>query len=119
MPNFTPGPWEVDAPDTLQIRTAIPYDEPTYVAGLYAHGYGNPNNIAYMYSNGKIDHVAEANARLIAAAPDMYMAICQCLDFIEDIIALNCDCSLSLDAEDLREPLENLLKRIHGEENNV
>ena len=55
--------------------------------------------------------------RMRDAASEMYEALKECLDFIEDIICRNCeDCTLKLEAEALREALEEQLARIDGKE---
>lgn len=61
----------------------------------------------------------EANTRLIADSPKMHEDLTECLDFIEDIICRNCAaCSLKLDAEGLRDAIEELIARIDGEKAN-
>ncbi len=56
-----------------------------------------------------------ANGRLIAAAPEMYEALKECAEFVEDIICRNCEeCSLKIDAEGLRDYIECIFARIDG-----
>ena len=54
------------------------------------------------------------NPKLIDHAPEMYKALRECAGFIEDVICRNCDCSLELDAENLRDYIKNILARIDG-----
>ena len=59
------------------------------------------------------------NVRLCKYAPEMYRALKECAEFVEDVICRNCeDCSLKLDAEGLRDYLEEeIFARIEGEDN--
>ena len=69
------------------------------------------------YTDDFIVCAEEADAKLAANAPAMYEALKECADFTEDIICRNCaDCSLKLDAEDLRDSLEDLFTRIENVE---
>ena len=93
MLDFTKGPWEAEE-----------------IYDSFWAVFANDLPVAECNNN-------EANARLIAAAPEMYEALKVCLDFIEDIICRNCeDCTLKLEAEALREALEEQLARIDGKE---
>ena len=95
MPAFTPGPWEVEKDNRYPFFYVSKDKSKTFLATV--------NN--------------EANARLIAAAPDMYYALKECYGFIDNIISYDCKyCSRSLDAEDLRIALDDLFSSIDGKE---
>ena len=98
MPAFTQGKWKVNA----------------HAPKGFTHA--DMDNI--ISADGK--YIAsvqkKADARLIAAAPDMYEALKECYDFIEAIICYDCEyCSRSLDADGLRIALDDLFARIDGE----
>ena len=95
MPDFTKGPWEVEKDALHPFFYVGKVNSKTFIATV--------NN--------------EANAKLIAAAPDMYYALKECYGFIENIISYDCKyCSRSLDAEGLRIALSDLFAWIHGTE---
>ena len=58
MSKHTPGPWHEDGTDEFGDKAIIP------VKGGMA--------VAVVVTNGQLKEVAEANAHLIAAAPDLY-----------------------------------------------
>ena len=64
----TPGPWNIS-------NSASPAHSPQF--GIYAEG--ERNNLAIVYNDN-----AEANARLIAAAPDLLAALKDLLDYEDD-----------------------------------
>jgi hypothetical protein len=82
MSKHTPGPWFVDkAPSTLGGN------------GFSVHGHGGAAMICTAFPGGstdRIESVAEANARLIAAAPDL-------LDALQGLVALLPDPELDAD----------------------
>lgn len=98
---FTPAPWEL---------------KPDY--GIYTRDKdGDALLIAQVYDNAGED-VAEANAHLIDAAPDMY----EMLEEIASRIQLRChssceaDCSTCLSNKDVIEAnIKKLLKKARGE----
>ena len=71
---FTPGPWTATSyPDSLEASVLAP------ICGTEAIG-----EIAWIGENN-FKTQAEANAHLIAAAPEMYEALEQCLERLEVI----------------------------------
>ena len=96
MTAFTKGKWKVEA---------VYGDHPIVTA--------NGRIVADCFNS-------EANARLIAAAPDMYEAITECADTLE-AIHLRDDCNEAADLyeiEELIHALWELLGRIDGKEDN-
>jgi hypothetical protein len=68
-PSWTPGPWHVSS---------------THLAAAYDIGAENGANIARV--SGPTENGAEefrANARLIAAAPDLYEALKRCVEYFD------------------------------------
>lgn len=70
--NTTPGPWHV------QGRYIIPADNGPSIGSAVAL------KAPSLKKQPDFDAVAEANARLMAAAPDMLELLYRCLPFIED-----------------------------------
>jgi len=70
--NTTPGPWH------SQGRYIVPADDGPSIGSAVA--LKAPN----LKKQPEFDAVAEANARLMAAAPDMLELLYRCLPFIED-----------------------------------
>ena len=74
----TPGPWRVEQDTTLIWGNCDPEDRSTYGMGYpvaeakIMWGHGSP------FCRSARHDEAEANARLIAAAPDMYVALDAC-----------------------------------------
>ena len=66
----TPGPWHYHLEPTLN-RFAV------------RAGFGGDRSICVTYGAGMKSYEAEANARLIAAAPDMLNLLRKCCDVIE------------------------------------
>ena len=69
MSAHTPGPWQIDA------------DAPIHPTGFYAGGYHSISS-----TDGEFQvtgFIGDANARLIAAAPDLAEALRQCVQYIE------------------------------------
>lgn len=98
MPDFTKGHWSVEN----GIDIISDFHQNAYIAQLY------------LIPDEK-EH--DANAKLIAAAPDMYYALKKCYGFIENIISYDCKyCSRSLDAEGLRIALDDLFSSIDRSE---
>lgn len=72
----TPGPWETK-------RAATPEAFPQF--GVYAEN-GNGHDLAHVVSHGTARHAeTEANARLIAAAPDLLEALQKLTDVLADV----------------------------------
>ena len=72
----TPGPWEMG-------RHATPESCPQF--GVYAEN-GNGRDLAHVVSAGTTRHAeTEANARLIAAAPDLLEALQKLTDVLADV----------------------------------
>ncbi len=104
MPAFTQGKWIYDEP----FGVIVSDETCAVIASVQGAGTG---------SCFCLTQEGQANARLIAAAPDMYEALKECYDFIEDIICHDCEyCSRSLDAEGLRIALDDLFAGIDGKE---
>ena len=70
--NTTPGPWHV------QGRYIVPADNGPTIGSAVAL------KAPSLKKQPDFDAVAEANARLMAAAPDMLELLYRCLPFIED-----------------------------------
>ena len=70
--NTTPGPWHV------QGRYIVPADNGPSIGSAVAL------KAPSLKKQPDFDAVAEANARLMAAAPDMLELLYRCLPFIED-----------------------------------
>ena len=82
--NFTPGPWQAIASDPLDgfecywLRAAVAFGPPTRGSRVLEIGA----------INGPQSGTQAANAALIAAAPDLYEALQDCLQFIEAHVRL-------------------------------
>jgi len=79
MEKYTPGPWDGNG----------------FYAPNFVHGAIDPTSVRYVWSDKAHCDVAwiancvseeeqEANARLMAAAPDLLDALCSALPFVED-----------------------------------
>lgn len=78
---FTPGPWVLDGPDTFGDFDIAGPDGPLAIAAVV--------NGEFRRMGGKwSEH--EANARLIAAAPEMYAEMGRLINFVQSVAAL-CD----------------------------
>jgi len=65
---WTPGHWKVDSAETLKVR----------------NNYGSIAMIMQTHLTGRRDYNETiANAHLIAAAPDLYEALAECVKWIE------------------------------------
>jgi hypothetical protein len=80
MSGHTPGPWNIDAPYICGNGTTR-YSE-GYTVAVVTTGYDSGKAVAQMHGHAG---VYEANARLIAAAPDLLAA---CRVTLEDFIQL-------------------------------
>jgi apolipoprotein N-acyltransferase len=78
----TPGPWsyEGDALTHRCFQIAAPFGGE---AGVYTH-VATVNNLPHHLLIGRSPEKAKANARLIAAAPDLYAAAVDCLASAHD-----------------------------------
>ena len=75
----TPGPWEMG-------RHATPESCPQF--GVYAEN-GNGRDLAHVVSAGTTRHAeTEANARLIAAAPEMLQALKNAREWLDELAGL-------------------------------
>ena len=70
MTKHTVGPWTY-------------HFEPTLNRHIVRAGFAGERNICIDYGAGLKSYEAAANARLIAAAPDMFEHLRECSDFIE------------------------------------
>jgi hypothetical protein len=78
---FTPGPWKVDVWDYKSHKDLIIQTETNRLAAIdWDEGKDNPYTIK--------KEVAEANARLIAAAPELYVACKQAQQEIKAMAAM-------------------------------
>lgn len=85
-PNFTPGPWEAQRLDADDHDTMAKYVDATIRVGgtqyflvMGAHDDGRPADVAHTGNGPR----SAANARLIAAAPDLYAALLDVAQWIE------------------------------------
>lgn len=82
MSNHTPGPWQARKVDNQEWQIDAPH-------GDRSLGYSTWSCLASVYGSddkpreGRI--VAEANAHLIAAAPDMLKMLKKCYDALEHV----------------------------------
>jgi hypothetical protein len=74
MGDYTPGPWFVMPEDPPMRRSRLVMDQPN----LEPDGPG----MALAYVWGRTDEIAEANARLVAAAPELLAACKAILPFL-------------------------------------
>ena len=81
MSKHTPGPWVVAGPNLIDQADA----------GIWGSGEFD-FVICDMQRDGYEDAEQGANARLIAAAPDLLEALEYCLDCLGDEFALPADC---------------------------
>ena len=98
MPDFTPGPWVVDV----------------WGLGIFSRS-GDCSIVDLAEANSDKEKIA--NARLIAAAPDMYEATVSLWHILNFLLAIVPD-ELKKDLPEKIANVEKLLNRIHGEENN-
>ena len=77
MSKHTPGPWEIRR------------EKNGYIIGIWVPNSVNPDNEPGKGGTIVIDGCpcgnSEANARLLAAAPDLLAACCQALDYLDAI----------------------------------
>lgn len=114
MPDFTKGTWKY-LPAIYQV---VSYPEGAQFPILKGMHVFPEDNSLWHSITGELtlgldaphEEECHANGRLIANAPDMYVALKKCVEFINHIA----EYSLALDVEDLREYIENILKRIDG-----
>ena len=94
----TPGPWHV------QGRYIVPADDGPSIGSAVAL------KAPSLKKQPDFDAVAEANARLMAAAPDMLELLYKCLPFIED--ANEDPCNKPQVVKDLERAIKALLTQI-------
>lgn len=105
-PKFTPGPWYVKPREEIKSMYGSSYTRTT-ILDSQDGGYSPRHVIAQIaHGNGQ----EEANARLIAAAPEMY----ELLDRIKGMLEF-CKLENSIDAETEHE-IDRLLKKARGEQ---
>lgn len=97
--NTTPGPWHV------QGRYIIPADNGPSIGSAVAL------KAPSLKKQPDFDAVAEANARLMAAAPDMLELLYRCLPFIED--ANEDPCYKPDRVKALENQIKDLLNKLH------
>ena len=79
MSSHTPGPWRYDTdPNGWEFRIAQGDDAP------YTPGYSDVAHFAVNTVRGESRDTQEANARLIAAAPDLLAALEAIWPFVEE-----------------------------------
>jgi hypothetical protein len=74
MTDHTPGPWKAALADEKAIKWYITANIP----GMQ----NSETEIAVVYG-GKVDEKSEKNAMLIAAAPDLYAALCGLVEALD------------------------------------
>jgi len=106
MSNFTPGPWEVGGHEgDLQIWPSVVFDNnrmPITIAVLPLDKY---DRLKDWPEDGGPSKMMEANARLIAAAPEMY-----------DLLRRLNETPDYFEMADVSTEIPELLQRIDGEE---
>lgn len=104
-PKHTPGPW---ARIGARVYTASPDVE------------DDPISIADCDMDVRIDHDSEgiANARLIAAAPELYAALLKAREFVEAELEMrgDVDAHYPIKAEDLLAEIDVVLAKAEGRE---
>ena len=84
MSEHTPGPWKA-RPGGAEVITAYAPE------GVRAHGYGCGNDFIADLNDGEYHEYydraeQEANARLIAAAPELLEALEELADLVDDLV---------------------------------
>ena len=102
MAKFTSGPWEWD-------NFSGYIFSPTYEFPI-AH-ITNPHNSFYDECSEELAKELEANARLIAFAPEMYQLLLDCAEFLEERSMLQCE-GCSEFASFLQNKVEELINKI-------
>jgi len=101
--SHTPGPWKIEhAPTSLEIVGE------RYVASVYNWSL---EYSAYKETNKALNEEAIGNANLISAAPELLLAIKECIEVLGDYEA-----ELNEPKGTLRYKLESLVKKTEGKE---
>ena len=108
-PNFTPGPWKYHAPTNTDQRLFIEHPDGTgrIIAGMSQGFCFNKKCIPI--------EEREANARLIAAAPEMFEALHDALVYITDCIDCSEDNKLIARAKKDEANIRAILAKVRGE----
>ena len=111
-PKFTPGPWEIS--DLRESKNPLELLE---ICALKGDELVCVGRVDKRVSKNKLDQEDEANARLIAAAPDMYDELKRARDVMQRLNTLN---SLAFSLASIKESyiseISALLEQINGEE---
>jgi hypothetical protein len=108
IPPITPGPWFVEGERSYLPKSAS--DKPDYVASVYPVCVKFRGDICRIQSSENIGGISMdesyANARLIAAAPELYAAAEKALYFMR---------LYKYASQDVADDLEAALKKARGE----
>lgn len=94
MTKHTPGPWILRSAGELLNEIPHPFD------------FVEVSKQRYITTEGKSEREANANARLIAAAPDMLSALLDVLDFWDDP---------NMSMSELKERVRDAIAKAQGE----
>jgi hypothetical protein len=94
MTKHTPGPWILRSAGEILHGVPHPFD------------FVEVSKLRYVTAEGKSEREANANARLIAAAPDMLNALLDVLDFWDDP---------NMSMSELKERVRDAIAKAQGE----